>query len=112
MRVFVYSCLFLVIFAFISSVKSREFTCGCCKEKNDHYKSTCPYKDNCPSNNQNSVRKREFTCRCCGEKNDHYKSTCPHKDNCPLDEAEGYNEEDEPTVSSRTCYFEIKIEKN
>jgi hypothetical protein len=54
-QVFVYSCLFLIIFDFISLVKSREFSCRCCGQKNDHYKSTCRFKDNCPLNNNENI---------------------------------------------------------
>ena len=45
-RIFVY--LFLVIFVFIPLVKSREYKCSCCGVRNQHYKPTCPLKDNCP----------------------------------------------------------------
>lgn len=103
-RIFVYSCLFLVIFVFIPLVKSK---CSCCR-KDGHNIRTCPLKDNCHSYNQNSVKSREFTCRCCGEKNDHYKTTCPLKDNCPLYDQKEYGEEDKLTISTRVCYFEIE----
>jgi hypothetical protein len=53
-RIFVYSCLFLVIFVFIPSVKSK---CRCCGE-NGHNIRTCLLKDNCPLNDQKEYNRK------------------------------------------------------
>lgn len=90
-RIFVYSCLFLVIFVFIPLVNS------------DSYKDFLQNFLDIPS----TSKRREYKCSCCGVKNNHYKPKCPHKNNCPLHERK-----DEIIYTSREeCFFSIEAIK-
>jgi hypothetical protein len=94
-RIFVYTCLFLVIFVFIPLVHSDTY-----KDFQDildgpFFVGWKGVEEDRPS----TSKRREYKCSCCGVKNDHYKPKCPHKNNCSLHERE-----DELSISKSREY--------
>src|SRR5688572_22924431 len=96
-RIFVYSCLFLVIFVFIPLVNS------------DLYKDfqAIPFFVEVEEDRPSTSKRREYKCSCCGAKNDHYKPECPHKNKCP-----SHERKDKLIYTSREkCFFGIEAKK-
>ena len=96
-RIFVYSCLFLVIFVFIPLVNSD-------KDSQDILDIPFFVGWKGVGDRPSTSKRREYKCSCCGAKNDHYKPKCPHKNNCP-----SHKRKDELVYTSREeCFFGIE----